>query len=223
MPVSTKTKAVAGLAVLDIARQVATAWSAKQQAEQERIGFGHGLREDARQVLRETADRFPTLPSRSDLQWGFPPIRRRPTFADRLRTWAPIVAVVFASTGAVIAAARLVARRADERAELAPDEVAATPPVVGAVRAGSQAIDAGVSKLVDGGTGVAAGTASAIAAGSSAVRTAAVDRTKVEIDQRVVAPAKRKAVLYGSIGAVALTAYVVLIAVIVQLVVGAVS
>jgi hypothetical protein len=220
MPVSTKTKAVAGLAVLDIARQVATAWSAKHQAEQQRIGFGHGLREDARQVLRETADRFPTLPSRDQLQWGFPPIRRRPTFADRMRAWGPIGLVILASTAAVVVAARVIARRESERD---PEEVAAAPPVVGAVRAGSQAIDAGVAKLVEGGSGVATGTASAIAAGSSAVRTATVDRAKVEIDHRVVTPAKRKAVLYGSIGAVGLTMYVILIAVIVQLVVGAVS
>lgn len=220
MPVSTKTKAVAGLAMLDIARQVATAWSAKHQAEQQRIGFGHGLREDARQVLRETREHFPTLPSREDLRWAFPPVRRHPTFSDRLRTWGPVGAVVLASTAAVIIGARIVARREAERD---PEVVVASTPVVGAVRAGSQAIDAGVSKLVEGGSGVAVGTASAIAAGSSAVRTAAVDRTKVEIDQRVVAPAKKKALVYGSIGAVGLTAYVVLIAVIVQLVVGAVS
>jgi hypothetical protein len=220
MPVSTKTKAVAGLALIDIARQVATAWSAKHQAEQQRIGFGHGLREDARQVLRETRDHFPMLPARSQLQWGFPPVRREPTFSDRFRTWGPVGAVIVASTAAVIFAARVIARREADRD---PEEVAASTPVVGAVRAGSQAIDAGVTKLVEGGSGVAVGTASAIAAGSSAVRTAAVDRTRVEIDQRVVAPAKKKAVLYGSIGAVGLTAYVILIAVIVQLVVGAIS
>ncbi|MCW2920146.1 MAG: hypothetical protein JWL76_20 [Thermoleophilia bacterium] len=220
MPVSTKTKAVAGLAVLDIARQVATAWSAKQQAERQRIGFGHGLREDARQVLRETRDNFPTLPSRDQLQWGFPPIRRRPTVTDRLRTWGPIGIVVLAATAAVFAAARLISRREAERD---PEDVASTAPVAGAVRAGSQAIDAGMAKVVSGGSGAATGTASAIAAGSSAVRTATVDRAKVELDQRVVAPAKKKAVFYGTVGAVALTIYVVLIAVIVQLVVGAVS
>ncbi len=220
MPVSTKTKAVAGLAVLDIARQVATAWSAKHQAEQQRIGFGHGLREDARQVLRETRDHFPTLPSRDQLQWEFPPVKRQPTFADRARTWGPVGLVIAASTAAIIFAARVIARREAERD---PEEIAATTPVVGAVRAGSQAIDAGVTKLVEGGSGVAVGTASAIAAGSSAVRTATVDRTKVELDQRVVRPAKRKAVLYGSVGAVGLTMYVILIAVIVQLVVAAVS
>ena len=220
MPVSPKTKAVAGLAMLDIARQVATAWSAKHQAEQQRIGFGHGLREDARQGLRDTREHLPTLPSRSDLQWAFPPIRRRPTFSDRLRTWGPVGAVVLVSTAAVLVGARIVARREAERD---PEEVAAAPPVVGAVRAGSQAIDAGVAKLVEGGSGVAVGAASAIAAGSSAVKTAAVDRTKVELDQRVVAPAKKKAVLYGSIGAVGLTVYVIIIAVIVQLVVGALS
>ena len=217
MPVSTKTKAVAGLAVLDIVRQVATAWSAKHQAEQQRIGFGHGLREDARQVLRDAREH---VPSRSQLQWGFPPIRRRPTLADRIRTWGPVGVVVVASTAAVIVAARTIARRDADRE---PDEVATATPVVGAVRAGSQAIDAGVSKLVDGGSSVAAGTASAIAASSSAVRTATVDRAKVEVDHRVVRPAKRKAVLYGSVGAVGLTAYVILIAVIVQLVVAAVS
>ena len=85
------------------------------------------------------------------------------------------------------------------------------------------AIDAGVAKLVEGGSSVAVGTAGAVAAGSSAVKTAAVDRAKVEVDHRVVRPAKRKALLYGSIGAVGLTAYVILIAVIVQVVVGAVS
>ncbi len=217
MPVSTRTKAVAGLAMLDIARQVATAWSAKHQAEQQRIGFGHGLREDALQVLRDARDH---VPSRSQLQWGFPPVRREPTFGERIRAWGPIGVIVFASTAAVIVGARIVARREEQRP---PDEVATTTPVVGAVRAGSQAIDSGVAKLVEGGSGVAVGTASAIAAGSSAVRTAAVDRTKVEIDQRVVRPAKKKAIVYGSLGAVGLTAYVILIAVLVQLVVGAVS
>ncbi len=217
MPVSTKTKAVAGLAMLDIVRQVATAWSAKHQAEQQRIGFGHGLREDARQVLRDARDH---VPSRSQLQWGFPPVRRQPTFADRMRTWGPVAVVVVASTAAVIIAARAIARRDAERE---PDQLATATPVLGAVRAGSSAIDAGVAKVVEGGSNVATGTASAIAAGSSAVRTATVNRAKVEVDHRVVRPARRKAVLYGSIGAVGLTAYVILIAVIVQLVVGAAS
>lgn len=217
MPVSTRTKAVAGLAMLDIVRQAATAWSAKHQAEQQRIGFGHGLRDDARQVLRDAREH---VPSRDQFQWGFPPIRRRPSFADRLRTWGPVGVVVIASTAAVILAARAISRR---EAELEPDEVATTTPVVGAVRAGSRAIDAGVAKVVEGGSNAAVGSAGAIAAGSSAVRTAAVDRARVEVDQRVVQPARRKAVLYGSIGAVGLTIYVILIAVIVQLVVGAVS
>lgn len=217
MPVSTKTKAVAGLAMLDIVRQVATAWSAKHQAEQQRVGFGNGLREDARHVLRDARDH---VPSRSQLQWGFPPVRRRPSFADRMRTWGPVGVVAVASTAAVLVAARAVARR-DVQGE--PDQIATAPPVVGAVRAGSQAIDAGVSKIVEGGSNVAAGTASAIAAGSSAVRSATVDRAKAEVDHRVVRPAKRKAILYGSIGAVGLTLYVILIAVIVQLVVGALS
>jgi hypothetical protein len=214
MPVSPKTKAVAGLAMLDIARQVATAWSAKHQAQQQRIGFGHGLREDVRSVLRDAKDHAP------ELHWSMPPWRREPTFGEKLRTWSPVAVVVLASTAAVIVAARVIARRDAERS---PEETVTDSKVVGAVRAGSQAIDAGVTKVVNGSTGAAAGTASAIAAGSSAVRSATVERARVEVDQRVVQPAKRKAVLYGTMGAVGLTAYVILIAVVVQLVVVALS
>lgn len=217
MSVSTRTKAVAGLAALDIARQVATAWSARHQAERERLGFGRGLREDARQVLRDAREH---VPSRGQLHWGFPPVRRQPTLAEHMRTWGPVGVVVFASTVAVVIAARVIARRDVERSREAG---ATATPVVGAVRAGSQAIDAGVTKLVEGGSGAAVGTASAIAAGSSAVRSAAFDRAKVEVDHRVVRPAKRKAIAYGAVGAVGLTLYVILIAVIVQLVVGVVS
>jgi hypothetical protein len=214
MPVNTKTKAVAGLAILDIARQIVTAWSAKRQAEREAFGFGHGLREDTRRALGRARDRAP------ELHWGMPPWRQPPTLADRIRTWGPVAIVIAASTAAVIVAARYVAR---QQPEAEPDETATDSKVVGAVRAGSRAIDAGVSKVVEGSNGAAVGTASAIAAGSSAVRHATVDRAKVEIDHRVVRPAKRKAVLYGSLGVAGLTAYVILIAVVVQLVVGSVS
>lgn len=217
MPVSTRTKAVAALGLLDIARQAATAWSAKQQAEQQRIGFGHGLREDARQLVRDAREHVPSPPQ---LQWGMPPWRRRPTAMDRLRSWGPVAIVILASTTAVLVAARYVARRDPE---LEPDRAATDFMVVGAIRAGSQAINSGTQKLVDGGSSAAAGTASAIAAGSSAIRSATVQRAKVEVDQRVVRPAKRKAVLYGSLGVAGLTAYVIVIAVVVQLVVGAIG
>ena len=46
------------------------------------------------EVLRDARDH---VPSRSQLQWGFPPVRRQPTVADRMRTWGPVGVVVVAS------------------------------------------------------------------------------------------------------------------------------
>ena len=213
---STKTKAMIGLGLLDIARQVAHAWSARQQAEQQRIGFGKGLREDAVQLARDTRDRLP-----DHVDWRhLPPWRNEPTRAQRARTWGPVAAVIALSSATVVVVAHLIARR---DAEITLDSAASDSRMVGAIRAGSEAIDAGVTKVVQGGSAAATGTASAVAAGSSAVKTATVQRAKVELDSRVVRPAKKKAIVYGSLGVVGLTAYVVLIAVIVQLVVGAVG
>jgi hypothetical protein len=215
---STKTKAIVGLGLLDITRQIVTAWSAKQQAERDRTGFGRGLREDARQVIRDARGHVPTAPK---VEWGLPPrLHRPPSLADRLRTWGPVGIVIAASSAAVVIAAHVIAKHEQS---LEPEKAASDSRMVGAVRAGSRAIDAGVTKVVEGGTGAAVGTASAVAAGSSAVQQATVQRAKVEIDQRVVAPAKQKAIFYGSLGVVGLTIYVVIVAVIVQLVVGAVG
>ena len=214
MPVNTKTKAVAGLALLDIARQLVTAWSAKREAERDRLSFGHGLREDTRRAVIRARNSAP------ELQWSLPPWRSKPSFADRMRTWGPVGLVIVLASTAVVLAARHVAR---QDPGVAPDDAATDSKVVGAVRAGSQAIDAGVAKVVEGGSTAAAGTASAIAAGSSAVRQATVQRAKVEVDHRVVRPAKKKAIVYGTLGAAGLTAYVIVIAVAVQLIVGALT
>jgi hypothetical protein len=214
----TKTKAIMALGVLDIARQVSHAWAAKQRAQEERIGFGAGLREDTRQVLRDARGRIPTAPK---VEWGMPPrLYRPPSLADRLRTWGPIGVVIVASAAAVMYVAHVIAQRDPE---LDPDKAATDSKMVGAVRAGSHAIDAGMDKVVEGGSAAAVGTASAVAAGSTAVRQATVKRAKVELVQRVVRPAKHKAIVYGSLGVLGLTVYVIIIAVIVQLVVGAIG
>jgi hypothetical protein len=215
---ATKTKAIMALGLLDIARQATQAWSAKQQAERDRIGFGKGLREDTRQVLRDARGRVPTAPR---VEWGMPPrLYRPPSLTDRLRAWGPIGLVVLASTAAVMYAAHVIAKRDQD---LDPEQAATDSRMVGAVRAGSNAIDAGMAKVVEGGSAAAIGTASAVAAGSTAVRQATVKRAKVELDQRVVRPAKHKAIVYGSLGVVGLTVYVIIIAVVVQLVVGAIG
>lgn len=219
MPVSTKTKAVAGIAALDIVRQVATAWSAREQARRDEVGFGQGIRRDVRRLADDARDHASNL-GRWDFTWGLPPIRRHPTAADRARTWGPVVAVILASTAALLAAAHIVSRRDDERD---PEDVATDSRVVSAVRAGSNAIDAGVAKVVEGGTGAAVGTASAVAAGSTAIRAATVERAKAELDERVIRPARKKAVGYGSLGVVALTVYIIVIAVVVQLLVQAIG
>ncbi|MEO6867342.1 MAG: hypothetical protein ABI200_04915 [Gaiellales bacterium] len=208
---SSKTKVVTTLALMDIARQVAQGWSAREQARQQRIGFGEGLRQDARQLARDARER---LPSPSDFEWGMPPWHRKPTAADRVRTWAPVAVVAVAATGAVIVAAHVIAR--GDR-EFKPDEASSDSRMVGAIRAGSKAIDSGVTKVVEGGTAAAVGTASAVAAGSSAIRTAAVDTAKDAVQEKVVAPAKKKAITWSALGIVGLTVYVVLIATAVQL------
>lgn len=219
MPISPRTKAVAALGALDITRQLVTAWTARREAERDRLAFGQGLRTDARHALHGARVHARGVRNHvADLPWV--PLHREPTASERLRAWAPIAAVVVASTASVVVAARYVARH---DASLADDEVVTNSKVVGAVRASSQAIDAGVSKVADGGTGVAVGTASAIAAGSSAVQHAVVDRAKEEVDERVVQPAKQKAITFGAIGIAALTAYVVVIAAVVQLIVGAIG
>lgn len=215
MPVSTKTKAVAALGALDIVRQVATAWSARERAERERIGFGGGVRQDVRRLASEARQRAPDL-SQWEFERGWPPVHRRP--AARVRTWAPIAVIVGLASVAIIVVAHLVARRDEDRTI---EDTVTDSRVVGAVRAGSNAIDSGVAKVVDGGSAVATGAASATAAGSTAIKAATIKRAKVEVDERVVEPAKRKAITFGTIGLVALTAYVVVLAAAVQLVVAA--
>lgn len=219
MPVSTKTKAVAALGALDIVRQVATAWSARERAEQERAGFGEGVRQDMRRLASEARQRTPDM-SHWELERGWPPVRRRPAASARIRTWAPIAVVVAVASAAIILAAYLVSRRDEDRT--IEDAVTDTR-VAGAVRAGSTAIDSGVAKVVDGGGALAAGAASATAAGSTAIKAAAVNRTKAEVEERVVEPAKRKAMTFGAIGLAALTAYVVVLAAAVQLLVAALT
>jgi len=209
MAPSTKTKAVIALGALDIARQLAKAFSARQEAERDALGFGAGFRKDAAQLKHRIEDRLP-----DHVQWGLPPWRSEPTPGERAMQWLPIAAVIAASAAAVVVSARWVAHHepdADSESMLAHSRV------VGAVAAGSKAIDAGVSKLAEGSKGVAIGSASAIAAGSSAVKTAAVSRAKDELDARVVKPAKKKAVLYGSLGFVGITIYLVAIVLLAQL------
>ncbi|MCW2926256.1 MAG: hypothetical protein JWM86_224 [Thermoleophilia bacterium] len=213
--VNTKTKAVMALGLLDIARQVTRAWAARQRAEEQRLGFGHGLRNDVRQFARDTRER---VPSPSQLEWGMPPWRRAPTPAERAAKWWPIAAVIVVSSAAIIAVARALAARDDVRD---PEAAVTDSRMVGAIRAGSHAIDDGVAKVVEGSSAAAAGTASAVAGGSTAVRQATVQRAKVELDERVVQPAKRKAVVYGALAFIGLTVYVVILAVAVQLLVAA--
>lgn len=211
---NTKTKAMVALGALDIARQLSRALSAKQEAERDRTGFGKGFRDDARQLARDARERLPDHVDWRTLQ----PWRREPTRAERVRRWAPIAVVITLTSAAVVVVAHLIAR--DDRT-IAPDKAVKDSRMTGAIKAGSSAIDAGVAKVVDGGSAAATGTASALAAGTSAVKSATVQRAKVELDERVVAPAKKKAVLFGSLGFIGLTLYVIVIAVAVQLLVDA--
>ncbi|MCW2925523.1 MAG: hypothetical protein JWM98_2927 [Thermoleophilia bacterium] len=221
MAASTKTKAMFALGALDIARQVTKAWSAKQEAERDKLGFGKGLREDVsqladntRRLARDTRDRLP-----DGFDWrSMPPWHRQPTRAERMKTWAPVAVVIALTSAVVVVVAHLIAREDDT---LEPDKAVKDSRMTGAIKAGSEAIDAGVTKVVQGGSAAATGTASVLAAGSSAVKTATVQRAKVELDHRVVAPAKKKAVLYGTLGVIGLTVYVIIIAVAVQLIVNA--
>jgi hypothetical protein len=202
---TTRTKAVVALGLLDLTRQAAHAWNAHEQARRDRSKLGADLVSDARRLVVEARDHVPELP---ELRWGVPPWRRRTTLADRARTWAPTAAVVALASVAVIVAARIVARRQPHD----PDAVTTDSKVVGAVVAGSEAIDAAVTKTVESGSAVAAGTAAGVAAGSAAVKQAAVKETKDQLDTRVVAPAKHKVKVYGSLGLGAITLYVVLVA-----------
>lgn len=199
-----KTKAIAGLAILDIARQAMHAWSAKREAERERIGFGKGIREDALQLARDARGHLPER-----LEWGLPPWRSEPTLADRARTWLPVAVVVAVMSAIVVLVSRHVAH---EDADAPVDEVTTDSRVLGAVRAGSRSIDAGVDKVVGESSVAAVGGASALGAASGAVHQATVKRAKDEVNTRVVRPAKRKAIIYGSLGMVGLTVYVVLVA-----------
>jgi hypothetical protein len=199
---TTRTKAVVALGLLDLARQAAHAWNAREQAHRNRTALGAGFAADTRRVVADARDRAP------ELRWGMPPWRRQPTVADRARTWGPVGLVIALATAAVVIAARLVARQQPHDA----DATTTDSKVVGAVRAGSEAIDAAVTKVVDGGSAAATGTAATVAAGSAAAKQAAVKQAKDQLDERVVAPVKRKAMLYGSLGVAGITVYVVLIA-----------
>jgi hypothetical protein len=215
MPVSTKTKALAGLAALDLARQVATAWAARERA---RDAGSRRLRGDVARLARDVRRELPEVP-RWQLERGWPPITRRSTTADAVRSWAPVGLLVVASVAGVVATARVIARREPE----GDAAIADAPPVAAAVRSGAQAIDAGVQKVAEGGSSLASGTAGVVAAGSSAVRSATIDQAKNELDERVVQPAKRRAVTIGAVGIAALTAYVIIVAAVVTLLVGAIA
>lgn len=219
MPMDTKTKALTGIAVLDIARQVTRAWAARERAERERIGFGQGLRQDVRRLASSARDHGPDF-SRWEFERGWPPVHRRSRVSSFMHSWAAIVGVVAVAAAAVVATARLVARHDEDRDAV---DAATDSRVVGAIRAGSQAIDTGVQKVVDGSSNAAVGTAAAVAAGSSAVKSAAVTKAKSEIDERVVAPAKHKAIVYGTLGVIGLTLYVILVATVVAVIVGAIG
>lgn len=210
MPASTKTKVAVALGALDIARQLAKATSARQEAERDRMHWGKGFREDARHLASDWRGRMP------DLEWGMPPWRRSPTVRDRLVSATPVLAAVLATAAAVVVLARWIAARDHVPTT---DELARDGRVKGAVKVGSEAIDAGVAKIADGARASAVGTASAVAAGKAAVKEATVQRAKHELDERVVQPAKKKALLFGSLGFVGLTVYVIVLAVAVQLLV----
>lgn len=198
-----KTKVVVALGALDIARQLAKAFSARQEAERDALGFGAGFRQDAAQLRHRVGDKLP-----DHFQWGIPPWRSQPTAKDRALQWLPIAAVIAASAAAVVASARWVATHEPDADS---ESVLANSRVVGAVTAGGKAIDAGVAKMAEGSKGVAVGGASAIAAGGAAVKTIAVSKAKDELDSRVIKPAKKKVVLYGTLGFIGLTIYLVAI------------
>lgn len=200
---TTRTKAVVALGLLDLARQAAHAWSAREQARRNRLDLGAGIAADARRVAAGTRDRLP-----DHFVLGVPPWRNDPTLKDRARAWGPIAVIITLASAAVVIASRIVARQQPDD----PDAVTTDSKVVGAVRAGSTAIDSAVTKVANGGTAVAATTAAGVAAGSAAVKQAAVKEAKDQVDTRVVQPVKKKAMLYGSLGVVGITVYVVLIA-----------
>ena len=163
--------------------------AAKQQAQRDWTGFGEGFRTDARHLAHDLRGRVP-----SSFEWGVPPWRHEPTAGERLRAWG---ADRRGDRGGDRRRARhgpsRRARAARARGRRGRDGHAGG----GGDQAGGTAIDAGVSKVVDGGRGAAIGSAAAVAAGSTAVKTAVVDRAKVELDERVVAPAKKKAIIFG--------------------------
>ncbi|MCW2959942.1 MAG: hypothetical protein JWM90_329 [Thermoleophilia bacterium] len=210
-----KTKIAIGLGLLDITRQAAHAFSAKQEADRNRLSWGAGFRSDAAQLAHDMRDRMPAHPL-DVLPWR----SHTPTAADRMRTWAPVAVTVVAATAAVVVTARHIAR---QDPDVAPEDIATDTRMMSAARIGSKAIDAGVEKVVGGSRAGAVTAAAAVAAGSSAASQAAVQRAKVELDERVIAPVKKKAVLYGSLAAIGLTVYIVAIAVAVQLLVDAIG
>lgn len=200
---STKTKALIAVGLLDLARQATRGWAAQQQSRREESTYGW-----SRTALARAHDYRPSL--------GIPPWHRKETFGTRMLHALPLAAIVFAASAAVAATARWVARH-EPAAGI--DDARRDSKLIGAVRAGSVAIDAGVTKVAEGGHGAAVGTASVVAAGTSAAQTAVVDKAKQQLDERVVQPVKQKAILYGSIAMLALTLYIMAIAATVQLVV----
>ena len=211
---TSRTKAVVALGILDLARQAAHAWSAREDARRDRAALGTGIRRDARRLASGARDRLPAR-----LEFGLPPWRRTPTLRERARTWTPVAVIVALASVAVVVASRVVARRQPGDADAATTD----SKVVGAVRAGSKAIDRGVEQVVDDASVATVGTAAGVAAGSAAVKQAAVAKAKDELDERVVSPVKRKAITYGTLGFAGLTAWVVIVAVLVYLVLALVT
>jgi hypothetical protein len=201
---STRTKAVVALGLLDLARQVARAWSAREQAHRNRTVTGASVKRDARRILESARDT-----AREHAPW-----HHEPTLRERARAWGPVALVISLASVAVVIASRMVARRQPHDV----DAQTTDSKVVGAVRAGGAAIDSAVTKVVDNGSVAAVGAAAGVAAGSAAVRQAVAAEVKDQVDERVITPARQKAIRYGSLGLAGLTAWVVVVAVVVYLV-----
>ncbi len=86
-----------------------------------------------------------------------------------------------------------------------------------AAKAGTAALQSGAHALAEGRSTVAVGTAAVAGAGKRVVQEKVVDEAKHQLDEKVVQPARKKAIFYGTLAFIALTIWVALISVLVQM------
>jgi hypothetical protein len=249
MPKSTN-KAIIAIGLLDLARHAARAMSASAEARrnESRRVVGVDWRRlapsrmpDVRAARTAVVKRVPDQVAGRDLPWRRSRTRRAIDHVPMLGAVVSMLVVTIAAVAYAMQRHASTTPLPHEQVDASGTLVAPPPPRVledadddehaarverathRVANAAGAAIESGIAKVADGGTKAAAGAAAATGAGAQAAKDQVVATARDQLDERVVQPVKRKAITYGTLGFIALTVWVALVAVLVQLGIQALS